>query len=137
MKKLNPKNKMVKEHLGKNLKMSDEVYKLRKEVMSYVYEAKNLLRKHGINMPRVNVRITDNSGESKRALAMGAGYCIWISLKSVNTWNAHLRDVVFHELLHALKGTQHDEECPLMRSCVNIKPLTQKECQKHFLKYWL
>jgi hypothetical protein len=48
--------------MGANLKMSNEVFTLRREVMNHIYEAKNLLRNKGIALPRIEIRITDNKG---------------------------------------------------------------------------
>ena len=124
--------------MGNNLKMNDEVYALRREVMGYLYEAKNLLRTNGIDMPRVNVRITDNRGESE---AIGQARLsdvkiIWISTAALTTWKPQLREVVYHELVHTLTGYLHDDNCPLMSPCVNLKPLPKKRLEKAFLKYF-
>jgi hypothetical protein len=122
--------------MGNNLKMSNEVYALRREVMNHLYEAKNTLRANGIQMPRVDVRVTDNKGHD--ALGMGRlnGNIIWISLSSLKTWKAHLRDVVYHELVHAVTGFEHDDNCRLMCPCVNIKPLSKEEADTLLLKYF-
>jgi hypothetical protein len=122
--------------MGNNLKMSNEVYALRREVMNHLYEAKNTLRANGIQMPRVDVRVTDNKGHD--ALGMGRlnGNIIWISLSSLKTWKAHLRDVVYHELVHAVTGFEHDDNCRLMCPCVNMKPLDKAEADTLLLKYF-
>ena len=124
--------------MGKNLKMNDEVYALRREVMNYVYEAKNLLRGIGVDMPRVDVRITDNTGSYGQAAGMGGMQrnIIWISTMCLNKWNKHVKQVVFHELLHALEGIMHDESCPLMKSHFDHKPLSEKVLVENFLKYF-
>ena len=124
--------------MGKNLKMNDEVFALRREVMGYLYEAKNLLRAEGIQMPRVEVRITDNTGECGHAAGMGrmGGNIIWISTMCLNKWNKHVRLVVFHELLHAVLGIHHDENCPLMKSHFDVKPLSNKVIDENFVKYF-
>ena len=47
-----------------------------------------------------------------------------------------LRNIVFHEIAHAVYGTQHDESCPLMCSALNEDAVLNKEdCLKHLLKY--
>ena len=124
--------------MGKNLKMNDEVYALRREVMGYLYEAKNLLRAHGVQMPRVDVRITDNTGSYGHAAGMGGmeRNIIWISTMCLNKWSKHVRLVVFHELLHAVLGVHHDEKCPLMKSHFDVKPLSNKVIDENFVKYF-
>lgn len=125
--------------MGNNLKMNDEVYALRREVMGYLYEAKNLLRSKGIQMPRVEVRITDNRGEHGHAAGMGrmGGNVIWISTMCLTKWKNHVRLVVFHELLHAVLGVHHDEKCPLMKSCFALEPLSNEVIDENFVKYFL
>lgn len=122
--------------MGKNLKMSPEVYALRSQVMGHVYEAKNLLRSQGIQMDRVDVRITDDSGNGALGMARLNDRIIWISLSSLKRWKAHLRVVVFHELVHTLTGFEHDDNCRLMCPCVKIRPLSEQETDKLFLKYF-
>ena len=122
--------------MGNNLKMSSEVYTLRREVMNHLYEAKNLLRTNGIEIPRVDVRITENEKPNTLGMARLNGNIIWISLASLNQWKAHLRDVVYHELVHAVTGFKHDDNCPLMCPCVNMIPLTKMQADSLLLKYF-
>ena len=123
--------------MGNNLKMSNEVYVLRREVMNHLYEAKNTLRANGIEMPRVDVRVTDNEGDNNAiGMARLNGNIIWISLSSLKTWKIHLRTVVYHELVHAVTGFGHDDNCKLMCPCVNIKPLSKEEADTLLLKYF-
>jgi hypothetical protein len=122
--------------MGKNLKMSNEVYALRREVMNYLYEAKNVLRSIGIEIPRVDVRITDNSGHDALGMGRLRGNIIWISTSSLKKWNTHLRDVVYHELVHAITGFEHDDNCRLMCPCVNLVPLDKDEADILLIKYF-
>lgn len=126
--------------MGKNLRMNDEVYALRREVMGYLYEAKNFLRSKGIEMPRVTVRVTDNDAEQDWENALGVatlgGNVIWISLKALGKWKANLREIVYHEIVHAVTGFGHDPKCPLMSPCVVMKPLTKRKAQSLLLKYF-
>ena len=128
--------KNTKCSMGNNLKMSSEVYTLRREVMNHLYEAKNLLRTNGIEIPRVDVRITENEKPNTLGMARLNGNIIWISLASLNQWKAHLRDVVYHELVHAVTGFKHDDNCPLMCPCVNMIPLTKMQADSLLLKYF-
>ena len=45
-----------------------------------------------------------------------------------------LRNIVFHEIAHAVYGTEHDESCPLMQSALNTI-LNKEDCLKHLLTY--
>jgi len=120
---------------GTNLKMNDETYKLRREVIEIIYQAKNLCRSNGIDLPRIDVRIADMS--QSRALGVGRlrNNIIWISTKALTTYKAHLRDVVYHEIIHAVTGFGHDNKCPLMAPCIEIKPLTDDVANKLFIHY--
>jgi hypothetical protein len=49
-----------------------------------------------------------------------------------------LRNVVFHEIVHAVTGFGHDEKCPLMKSTLDGYLLNKKECMmylKSYIKY--
>ena len=46
------------------------------------------------------------------------------------------REVVAHEIIHAVTGFGHDEKCPLMSSAIASKPLSDKDLWKHFTKYF-
>jgi len=124
--------------MGKNLKMNDEVYAMRREVMNYIYDAKNLLRANGHQLPRIEVRITDNTGKRGHAAGMGRMGCniVWISTMCLRKWKGHVRQVTFHEILHAVLATQHDDDCPLMKPFFDMKPLSDADVDKHFLKYF-
>ena len=130
--------KNVKCDMGSNLKMNPDTYVLRRQVIDIVYQAKNELRKHGIDLPRLDVRITDNSGGRGFALGMGRlnDNIIWISTKSLSTYKAHLRDVVYHEIVHAVTGFMHDDNCKLMAPCINLLPLSDDEANGLLVKYF-
>ena len=117
-----------------NKKMNNEVYKLRREVMNFIYEAKNLLRDNGVSMPRIDVRITENDPE-----VLGVGRLkdniIWITQAGVDC-DYDLRALVFHELVHAVTGFGHDSKCYLM--CPSMKPgaMSKAKIHKAFLSYF-
>ncbi len=111
-----------------NRAMNNDTYKLRRAVMVYVYEAKRLL---GGNMPRVDVRITDPKDSRELGAAYMRGNSIFIPANTVV--RNDLRAIVFHELLHAVYGTQHVNKCPLMNPSV-MNP-THGQVTKLFLKY--
>lgn len=111
--------------------MSKETYKLRRQVMNLIYEAKGLFPE----MNRVEIRITDCDKKKVLGSARMGRKVIWIPARTIDC-NGYevLRHVVYHELCHALWGVEHDENCGLMHPIVN-KPLSKYECQKIFLKY--
>ena len=106
----------------KNKEMSSEVYALRRQVINLIHEAKNLVP----NLPRINVRVTDNHRDIAGMGRIG-GKVIWITEKFVAN-----REVVFHEILHAI-GIGHIESNPLMKSGCVIG-LSKTVCDKEFMK---
>tara|TARA_Y100000361_G_C11046340_1_gene282700 strand:- start:353 stop:745 length:393 start_codon:yes stop_codon:yes gene_type:complete len=117
----------------KNFKMNNEVYKLRRQVIDLIYEAK----RGGVNLPRIEVRVGEQSS-SKHKNVLGcakmSGNQMWITKDAIDLGLDTLRNVVFHEIAHAVYGTEHDESCPLMQSALNTI-LNKEDCLKHLLKY--
>ncbi len=111
----------------KNKKMSDEVYKLRRRVMTLIYEIKEFA-----DIPRIDIRITDDDAEFL-GVARLQNNIIWITERAITSDEYDLRTIVYHEVLHAVYGIGHDDECPLMRT--THMPLEASEAKKHFLKY--
>ena len=107
-KKENPikKNDKVKEL--KNKKMNDEVYAMRRRVMDIIYSIKK-----EVDIPRIDVRITDGH---EKILGMGRmnNNIIWISEDVMKYNDSVILRVVLHEILHAVHGIEHVENCPLM-----------------------
>ena len=121
--------------MGKNLKMNDDVYTLRRKVIDEIYVAKNLLRQHGIELPRLDVRITDNSGCNALGMARLNQNIIWISKDGLNYYGK-LREIVFHEIVHAVTGFEHDTNCVLMCPCCSITKLDENLLNQTFIKYF-
>ena len=119
----------------KNFKMNDSVYKLRRQVINLIYEAK----KGGVNLPRIEVRVGEqSSAKHKNVLgcAKMSSNQMWITKDAIDLGSDILRNIVFHEIAHAVYGTQHDESCPLMCSALDENAVLNKEdCLKHLLKY--
>lgn len=109
--------------LLKNKEMSSEVYALRRQVISLIYEAKKI-----VELPRINVRVTDNHDTILGVARMGKNI-IWITEETVAS-----RAVVFHEILHAVFSQEHVTGCPLMSPEVNDK-LDPDTCNRLFKKY--
>lgn len=120
------KNKSTKGH--RNLKMDSSVYALRRKVMGYIYEAKNLLDG---NMERVDVRITETDRQETLGVARMNDKILWIPNDKVD--HPQLRATVFHELLHTLKGIPHVDGCPLM-GAVAVETTKEQE-DNLFLSY--
>jgi hypothetical protein len=123
---------------GRNLKMNDDVYALRRQVIDIIYQAKNVLRSNGIDLPRLDVRIIENSADKPQVLGVARlkGNIIWIATKSLEKYKAHLRDTVYHEIVHAVTGFGHDDNCKLMAPCINLLPLSDDEANGLLVKYF-
>ena len=100
--------------------MSAETYALHRKVVSIICEAKALIK-----LPYLKVRITNNHS-NVLALAKMQGNEIWISEDAANY---DLPTIVFHEILHAVFGAEHDESCSLMQSA----PIHLETKQRHEL----
>ncbi len=109
--------------------MSDEVYALRRNVINFIYEAATLLGRAGMqNLPRIDVRVTDDHAKILGVAVMG-GNVIWITERAVVS-----RATVFHEILHAVKGQKHVTGCPLMNPAIHPN-LDKETCERLFLHY--
>jgi len=113
-----------------NKKMNENVFKLRRKVMNFVYEAKKIYPQ----MPRITIRITDcNKPEVLGTAGMNRNI-IWIPESTLSKGDSTIRHVVFHELCHAIWGIQHNEKCPLMKTFLTI-PCSKRQCYSIFKKY--
>ena len=113
----------------RNLEMNEDTYKLRRQVMAEIYEAKKLVP----DMPRISVRITE-SDPKILGMARYDTNEIWITKKAIEEANFDTRGVVFHEILHTVYGINHDESCPLMKP--HHKRLPKHVVDERFL-YWV
>ena len=124
------------EGYAKNLKMNDDTYVLRRKVIDLIYEAKKR-----VNLPRIDVRITENHTGSHSNI-LGLAYLgenvIYIPTRLVDKgiFTNHFREVVLHEIVHAVTSFGHDEKCPLMSPCIDHKPMTEAKMWKAFEKYF-
>ncbi len=115
----------------KNFKMDDAVYKLRRQVIELIYEAK----RGGVNLPRISVRIGEQKAKHNvLGVATMKGNQMWITKDAIDLGTDTLRNVVFHEIAHAVYGTEHNESCPLMQSKLDTI-LNKADCLKHLIKY--
>jgi hypothetical protein len=116
-----------------NKRMNEDVYKQRREVIDLIYKAKNLLRSVGIEMPRIDVRITTKQPEvTAIGVAQMNGNYIWIPENSLGkSW---LYQVVLHELCHAIWGVDHNKKCKLMHTNLQ-SDLTVEMAEQIFVEY--
>jgi len=126
------KNKKMKIDRINNLPMNKETYSLRTTVINLIREALD----GGAKLPWIGVRIGTQTSNHKNVLgcAVMKGNKLWITTDAINLGTDTLRNIVFHEIAHAVYGTEHDESCPLMQSALNTI-LNKEDCLKHLLKY--
>jgi hypothetical protein len=116
-----------------NKKMDSAVYAERRQVMDCIYRAKFLLRKHNIQMPRIDIRITSTTPDINACgVAQMRGRYIWIPDSSLK--ESYLYQVVLHELCHTIWGIGHDKKCLLMHPNVQLN-LTDEHAELIFVSY--
>ena len=114
----------------KNFKMNDSVYKLRRSVINLIYEVKNEIK----NLPRISVRIGEPRHQKTLGVAALKDNKIWITEDAINMGPDALRNVVFHEIVHAVTGFGHDDNCPLMQPTLKTI-LNKQDCLNTLKKY--
>ena len=114
----------------RNHKMNNNTYSLRRKVIDLIYEVKN----SGCDLPRIEVRI----GEARKSTILGVAMLkdckIWITEEAIDMGADALRNVVYHEIVHAVTGFGHDEKCPLMCATL-VETLNQKDCLRILKQY--
>jgi len=110
-----------------NKKMNPETYVLRRKVIDIIYDLKEI-----IALPRIRVRITDDSVDSVLAVARMNKDSIWVSERAINYGKNGLKHIVVHEIAHAVFGLPHDKKCPVMSPVIKT-PATDIQISK-FLK---
>ena len=113
-----------------NKRMNDSVYAERRQVIDLIYRVKRALRAHGIELPRIDVRITERHDKIAGVARMG-DKMVWIPEHTLNT--AHLYHTVLHELCHAVWATQHDKQCKLMHP--TVQRISEQESERLFIGY--
>ena len=114
----------------KNFDMNKNTYSLRRKVINLIYEVKNA----GVNLPRIEVRIGEPRKKNLLGVALLKDNKIWITEDAVKLCEDALRNVVFHEIVHAVTGFGHDEKCPLMCAALG-KLLNKKDCLDKLKQY--
>ena len=115
----------------KNHKMNDQVYKKRRQVMNLIYEVK----KEFLSFPRIEVRIGEARDHNVLGVAKLSKKQIWITDRALNMSQDALRNIVYHEIVHAVTGFGHDDMCPLMKPSLDGYLLNKKQCMKYLKKY--
>ena len=115
----------------KNFKMNDAVYKLRRQVINLIYEVK----KEFLSFPRIEVRIGEARNHNVLGVAKLNKKQIWITKRAVDMSQDALRNIVYHEIVHAVTGFGHDDKCPLMKPTLDGYLLNKKQCMKYLKKY--
>ena len=115
----------------KNFKMNNDVYKLRRQVIELIYEVKN----GGGKLPRISVRIGEQTAKHKNVLGCAKmnKNQMWITKDAIDLGSDTLRNVVFHEIAHAVFNVAHDEKCPLMAEELPDIMLNKEDALKHLL----
>lgn len=120
---------MEPEEMNENLEMNDDTYELRSRVMSFIYEAKEV-----VDLPRIDVRITKPT-EGLRGEAHMGNDTIWIGANIVREMSdRNLRTTVYHELLHAVLAIPHRTDCPIMKN--PSEPLPKQMADKILKQYF-
>jgi len=101
-------------------------------VIGIIYEAKAKLSNLGVDLPRIEVRITEVDHKAAGWAYIGANV-VYIPEQTLN--KKYLKQVVLHEVVHAVTGFEHDEDCPLMCAKVRVFEF-EDDMWKHFLKYF-
>jgi hypothetical protein len=99
--------------------MNNATFALRKQAMAFIYEAKNLVP----TLPRINIRITEKS-ESIMGVGSNTTTTIWLTEDTVNS--ARLKEIVYHEIVHAAFGLGHFEGCKLMDASASLNPTSSE-----------
>jgi len=99
---------------GKNKRMNNEVYKMRRVIIEMIYTINNLLKSKGMDrMPHLKVRIAEHT-ECVNGWAILGRNEIYFPENRVYRNNNELFCTVVHECLHAIWGIEHNDGCWLM-----------------------
>ena len=115
----------------KNFDMNDNTYKMRRQVINMLYEIKKEIK----DLPRIEVRIGEARNHNVLGVAKLSRNQIWITKRAVDMSEDALRNIVFHEVVHAVTGFGHDDKCPLMKPTLDGYLLNKNQCMKYLKKY--
>lgn len=145
----NPKGNIEtgKKSFARERDMNPETYKLRRQVMDYIYRAKNLLRKQfNYELPRQKIRIIDvdpavflaYEGKYIENAFVGCatmgGNDIYIPASSLDG-RFDVQGIVYHELLHSAFCMEHNPKSILMSPYVpKLGKYTAEELDNELMK---
>ena len=115
----------------KNFDMNDSTYKMRRQVINMLYEIKKEIK----NFPRIEVRIGEARNHNVLGVAQLKDKKIWITKRAVDMSEDALRNIVYHEVVHAVTGFGHDDLCPLMKPTLDGYFLNKNQCMEYLKKY--
>ena len=115
----------------KNFDMNDNTYKMRRQVINMLYEIKREVK----NFPIIEVRIGEARDHKVLGVAQLKDKKIWITKRAVEMNEDALRNIVYHEVVHAVTGFGHDDLCPLMKPTLDNYFLNKDQCMKYLKKY--
>jgi hypothetical protein len=115
----------------KNFDMNDNTYKMRRQVINMLYEIKREVK----NFPRIEVRIGEARNHNVLGVAQLKDKKIWITKRAVDMSEDALRNIVYHEVVHAVTGFGHDDLCPLMKPTLDGYLLNKNQCMEYLKKY--
>ena len=115
----------------KNFDMNDNTYKMRRQVINMLYEIKKEIK----NFPRIEVRIGEARNHNVLGVAQLKDKKIWITKRAVDMSEDALRNIVYHEVVHAVTGFGHDDLCPLMKPTLDGYLLNKNQCMEYLKKY--
>ena len=96
-------------------------------MIEILYQARDL-----VELPRIDVRITDPENPAVLGTALKGGCAIWIPAATVE--GSDLVGTVLHEVLHAVLGMDHVDGCPLM-DAYSQPGVTEAEYWRLFVGY--
>ena len=115
----------------KNFDMNDNTYKMKRQVINMLYEIKKEIK----NFPRIEVRIGEARNHNVLGVAQLKDKKIWITKRAVDMSEDALRNIVYHEVVHAVTGFGHDDLCPLMKPTLDGYLLNKNQCMEYLKKY--
>lgn len=113
-------------------KMNDQTYKMRRQVMDIIYQIKN----KGYQIPRIEVRIVNGGDDHIAAYAYLNKNIVHVQDHWLSYSPETLVHVILHEVVHAVTGFKHDENCYLMHPHVPINPEVSRSWDA-FKKYMI
>ena len=93
------------EYLGPNL---DDL-ELKRRCERIIYRCRQIVP----SLPRIRLYIAKSRGDVLGVGRVGE-YVVWISEEMRGQSDASLRQLIVHELGHAVFGLEHDKRCPVM-----------------------